>query len=155
MYQRSVLSHLEYFAVEFLIALNEVCFCLYINWLILNIVSIIPASLYFIFVSNEWKYFYSAAIITSIVSFPFIFWIPESPKYLYETKQHDELRLVIRRIADTNSTEMDNNYEFEKNISVLRSDNETPNDQIELHSNSVSTVSYLKDTTILVNLIAL
>ena len=75
------------------------------------------------FISKEWKYWYIFAIIISVICLPFVYYIPESPKYLYEKGRFYELRSVIKRIAKTNGVKMDENYEWE-NSSISRSYNE-------------------------------
>ena len=79
------------------------------------------------FVSNEWKYYYILAIVISVVSFPLVFYIPESPKFLYEKGRHYELRKIIKRIAKTNNVDMDENYVFENSMTSKADEEEKSN----------------------------
>ena len=49
-------------------------------------------------------------MVISVVSFPMVFFIPESPKFLYEKGRYSELRKVIKRIASFNKSKMSQNY---------------------------------------------
>ena len=131
-----------------------------------EVVSIIPASLYFMFISNEWQYFYFVSILISVITFPFVFYIPESPKFLYETKRYDELRITIKNISIANWVIMDEHYIFENSIlaenpddKVLHIKNKNQQVYIENSSNDsenkFSIIHYFKNPIIATNLIVL
>lgn len=44
------------------------------------------------------------------------FFIPESPRFYYETRKYKELRNLIRKFAESNSVKMDPNYDIDKEV---------------------------------------
>ena len=60
------------------------------------------ASLFFIFIDNNWKSFYGIVVITTFVTFIALGFFPESPRFLANKGRFDETRSVISKIAKKN-----------------------------------------------------
>jgi MFS family permease len=139
-------------------------------WGVINctdIIALIPTSIYFLYIHNQWKYFYIAPIVIAWVTCPFIFYIPESPKFLYEKGKYAELRKVIKRIARVNRVKMNEKYvidraverastiniDIRKSIEAIGPNHEEVEAEKILHEEDFSILEELKKPIVTINLI--
>lgn len=64
--------------------------------------TMILLSVYFRYISKEWIYFQIYGIILLGLASIAVFWVPESPKFLYSLKKYDAARISLIRIAISN-----------------------------------------------------
>lgn len=60
------------------------------------------AALYFLYVTKDWKYWYYGVSVLQIIVIIGLFWLPESPDFLFAKGRFAESRDVILRIAKFN-----------------------------------------------------
>ena len=72
-------------------------------------------SLYYKFISNEWDNItYAILVITTIMTIA-IFFVPESPLFLYEKGEYEAARKIVSSMARINGSPMKNqNWRFDK-----------------------------------------
>ena len=63
------------------------------------------ATLWFMFISKDWKTIFLAATLVSYLCFIIMCTMPESPKFLVSSGEYDEARSVMSRIAKYNGME--------------------------------------------------
>lgn len=68
----------------------------------LNSTTLIFSSLYFWFVSKDWRWIILFAIFANFIAAVGILFVPESPLYLHATKDYDKARESLNRIARFN-----------------------------------------------------
>ena len=80
-----------------------------------DVLTIPICSLYFKFISNEWKYVtYAIIVIVSVATIAAMF-VPESPLFLYEKEEYDRARAIINSMARVNGSILKNeNWRFDK-----------------------------------------
>ena len=61
-------------------------------------------AVYFWKISKEWIYYHYVAIALQLYGTLTTFYVPESPKWLYETGNHEELYSILSDIAKSNGT---------------------------------------------------
>ena len=64
------------------------------------------ATLYFWKISTHWIYFCSVGYCWQIISVVFLFWMPESPRFLISVGKFDEARKAFATIAKWNRKEL-------------------------------------------------
>ncbi|CAI2360036.1 unnamed protein product [Moneuplotes crassus] len=144
------------------------------------VLSVIPVCLFLILGGENLQDMFTVGLALSMVSPIMTFFIPESPKYLYEKKMYPELRETLSSISATNRVEMGQYYvkgevslesmelqdrkfvklnpKTSREISVSPSSNQiseslqTP--LINHHKEEFSIVMYLKEKTRLINFIS-
>lgn len=60
------------------------------------------ATIYFLYLTKDWHYWYYGIIILQVVVIIGLFWLPESPDFLFAKGRFAESREVILQIADFN-----------------------------------------------------
>lgn len=107
-------------------------------------ISVFLPGFYFLMGGTNWRVPYG--FITVIAPFCLLatFFLPESPRFYYASRRYRELRGLITKIAKSNGVVMNENYDIDKQI---QESNETKNVA------EPSKLSYLKDPTILSNLV--
>lgn len=78
---------------------NHVCTIL----LVFDMLTTILIGVYFHYVSRYWLWFIMIGLISNIIAVVGIFFIPESPEYLYSYYRFNDCRQVVHRIAEWNS----------------------------------------------------
>lgn len=81
-----------------------------------DIIALIPSSVYFGWIGREWKHFYIITLVISWITCPFVFFLPETPRFLYEKGRYHELRAVIKRIAKFNNSNMNHDYSIDRAV---------------------------------------
>ena len=66
---------------------------------------LVLATLWFMFISKDWKTIFLAATLVSYLCFIIMCTMPESPKFLVSSGEYDEARSVMSRIAKYNGME--------------------------------------------------
>lgn len=62
----------------------------------------ITGSLYFRYISKEWVYYQYYGLVLSILALVGLYYVPETPKFLYSMKKYDEAREVLKYMAKVN-----------------------------------------------------
>lgn len=76
---------------------------------------IIPLSFYYQSISNNWVYVQYVSICMTLASFMFvIFWLEESPLFLYNKGLYAQARTSLSRMARFNGISMSEEYVFDK-----------------------------------------
>lgn len=88
---------------------NRVCLIL----LVADSSTVIFNSLYFKFVSNYWLYFQIFGLLLNILGLIGVFFLPESPEYLYSFYRFDHCRQVISHISKWNKRRQSEPYIFD------------------------------------------
>lgn len=57
---------------------------------------------YFVYISDNWVYLQIPNLVLTFVGMVFIFFMPESPRFLVATKQYDKARVVFAQMARWN-----------------------------------------------------
>ena len=70
-------------------------------------------SLFFMFVSNNWRHLYWMPVVGTYIAFIMVFCLPESPKHLVNRGKYDRARQVITKIAKENKLKRFNTREDE------------------------------------------
>jgi len=71
---------------------------------------IVPTSLYLLFGGENMQNILIGSLVFSVLGTTLSFFIPESPRYLYERRKFDELRNNISFMARVNKSELDDEY---------------------------------------------
>ena len=92
-----------------------------------------------------------------------MFFVPESPRYLYAKKDWKNLRKVIRTIAKVNGSNMSHSYAIDEEVKLLTNSKkqrerkaiEEQETEVDLSTgqSEFSVVTALKDSTIFINFI--
>ena len=59
-------------------------------------------SLYYEFISKHWEYFQLGCIAVQVIGMVLIYFIPESPEYLYSVQKFQQAKQVVKQIAKFN-----------------------------------------------------
>ena len=71
------------------------------------------ASLYFMFIDNNWKSLYTIVVAMTFLTVIAACFLPESPRFLVSKGQYDKARKVITKMAKTNKLKKFNTREGE------------------------------------------
>lgn len=74
------------------------------------------SSLYFYFGGIYWKVPFFPALLFPFIGLIFLWFLPESPRYLYERKMFTRLREVIKQYARVNGSNMDHDYKIDEEV---------------------------------------
>ena len=64
--------------------------------------SLFFVGLYFLYITKDWRYWYAVITAIQVVIIVGLFWLPESPDFLFAKGRFAESRDVIMRIAHFN-----------------------------------------------------
>ena len=83
-----------------------------------NFISLLVIPLYFYLGGKHWKQIFSVTLFLPLIAFVMMFFIPESPRYLYSRKRYTELDETMRYIAKVNKIEY--NINSKEDIDIYR-----------------------------------
>lgn len=79
--------------------------------------SLLLISVLYQYISIDWFPQQAIGLLLSCICLLYChFLMPESPKYLYVNEKYDEVRDIMRTMADFNSKKISNSYIFEKEV---------------------------------------
>ncbi len=112
-------------------------------------ISVMIPAIYFMFGGKNWHIPYGLTLISAPILCILTFFIPESPRYLYERKMYPELRVLIKKFADSNGVRMSQEYDIDKEIEVENLKNKKQVREIEeIAPETESKMDYLRDKLI-------
>lgn len=109
-----------------------------------TLLSVLIPSLYFLCGGKNWRLGYCFPVVAAPVCIAILF-IPESPRYYYDTKQYDKLRELVLKFAKYNSIYMNPDFDIDKEVKEQNAVGET--------TQHFSKFNYLKQRVILTNLV--
>ena len=84
-----------------------------------NFISLLVIPLYFYLGGKHWKQIFSVTLFLPLIAFVMIFFIPESPRYLYSRKRYTELDETMKYIAKVNKIEYNINSKEDIDLNRL------------------------------------
>ena len=89
--------------------------------------------LYFMWIGTQWEPLVIMGTLVSLISTIMVFWVIESPRYLYSCGEYEKCNEALRQIADFNKVHLDSDFSVDTGVPDTE---EVPSDHLSTSSST-------------------